>query len=397
LFWTSETYRIHGLDTEQPAPNLAQSLSFFTSEARPQIRAAIQRAIELGEAFDLELPLVSASGRTVWVRTIGEAQRQNGNVTRVYGTLQDVTSRRQAEEALRRSERQLDAILDHAAEGIVVLSTAGTIERINRKAQRLFGYSTAESIGMDFRQLAVQLGYDATRNQEPPEAWTRRLLGSHREMTGRRKDGSLFALEVALSEIEMSPGPHKLTAVVRDITERKSWESRIYSLAYSDSLTGLPNRLLLRDRLEHAIAAAQRNRTLVAVLFLDLDRFKAINDSYGHHAGDQMLRDIGERTRGCVREIDTVSRLGGDEFVVVLPELRDAVDAGAVARKILSAVAQPYRIESHDVAVTPTLGISLYPQDGSDAETLLRNADTAMYQAKEGGKNRFEYFRAQAQ
>jgi len=247
-------------------------------------------------------------------------------------------------------------------------------------------------VGMDFRQLAVQLGYDSTRNHEPPEAWTRRLLGSHREMTGRRKDGTLFPLEVALSEIEMNPGPHRLNAVVRDITERKSWESRIYSLAYSDSLTGLPNRLLLRDRLEHAIAAAQRNRTLVGVLFLDLDRFKTVNDSFGHHAGDQLLRDIGERTRGCVREIDTVSRLGGDEFVVVLPELRDSLDAGAVARKILSAVAEPYRIESHDVAVTPTPGISLYPQDGVDAETLLRNADTAMYHAKEGGKNRFEYF-----
>ena len=130
----------------------------------------------------------------------------------------------------------------------------------------------------------------------------------------------------------------------------------------------------------------------MGVLFLDLDRFKTINDSYGHHAGDQLLRDIGERTRSCVREIDTVSRLGGDEFVVVLPELRDGVDAAAVARKILSAVTQPYRIESHDIAVTPTLGISLYPQDGNDAETLLRNADTAMYHAKEGGKNRFEYF-----
>jgi diguanylate cyclase (GGDEF)-like protein len=182
---------------------------------------------------------------------------------------------------------------------------------------------------------------------------------------------------------------------VRDITERKSWESRIYSLAYSDSLTGLPNRLLLRDRLEHAIAAAQRNRTLVGVLFLDLDQFKTINDSYGHHVGDQLLRDIGERTRGCVREIDTVSRLGGDEFVVVLPELKDRQDAGAVARKILGAVTQAYRIDAHEVTVTPTLGISLYPQDGIDAETLLRNADTAMYHAKEGGRNRFEYFRSQ--
>ncbi len=395
LFWTSETYRIHGLDAEQPAPSLAQSLNFFAAEAQPQIRAAVQRAIERGEPFDLELPLIAASGRQVWVRTIGEAQRENSIVTRVYGTLQDVTARRETEDALRLSERQLDAILDHAAEGIVVLSQMGTIERINRQAQRMFGYAANEAIGMDFRQLAVQLGFEAARNQEPPEAWTRRLLGSHREMTGRRKDSTLFPLEVALSEIDMSPGPVRLSAVVRDITERKSWESRIYSLAYSDSLTGLPNRLLLRDRLEHAIAAAQRNRTLVGVLFLDLDQFKTINDSYGHHVGDQLLRDIGERTRGCVREIDTVSRLGGDEFVVVLPELKDRQDAGAVARKILSAVTQAYRIDAHEVTVTPTLGISLYPQDGIDAETLLRNADTAMYHAKEGGRNRFEYFRSQ--
>jgi diguanylate cyclase (GGDEF)-like protein/PAS domain S-box-containing protein len=335
---------------------------------------------------------MAASGRQVWVRAIGEAQRENGNVTRVYGTLQDVTARRESEEALRRSERQLDSILDNAAEGIVVLSQGGSIQRINRHAQRMFGYEAAEALGMDFRQLAVQLSFDTARHQEPPEAWTRRLLGSYREMTGRRKDGTMFPLEVALSEIEMSVGSNRLTAVVRDITERKSWESRIYSLAYSDSLTGLPNRLLLRDRLEHAIAAAQRNRTLVGVLFLDLDQFKAINDSYGHHTGDQLLRDIGERTRGCVREIDTVSRLGGDEFVVVLPDLHDRQDAGTIARKILSAVAQPYRIETHEVAVTPTLGISVYPQDGLDAETLLRNSDTAMYHAKEGGKNRFEYF-----
>src|SRR5206468_12932670 len=256
------------------------------------------------------------------------------------------------------------------------------------------GYATNEAIGMDFRQLAVQLGFEAVRNQEPPEAWTRRLLGSHREMTGRRKNSTLFPLEVALSEIEMSSGANRLTAVVRDITERKSWESRIYSLAYSDSLTGLPNRLLLRDRLEHAIAAAQRNRTLVGVLFLDLDQFKAINDSYGHRVGDLLLREIAERARSCVREIDTVSRLGGDEFVVVLPELREALDAAAVARKILTALAEAYRIDGHQLSITQTLGISIYPQDGPDADTLLRNADSAMYHAKESGKNRFLFFNA---
>ncbi len=132
------------------------------------------------------------------------------------------------------------------------------------------------------------------------------------------------------------------------------------------------------------------------MLFFDLDHFKAINDSYGHHMGDELLREIAARTTGCVREIDTVCRLGGDEFVLVLPELRDAADAGAVARKLLAALSQPYRIDGHELCITPTLGISIYPKDGTDADTLLRNADTAMYHAKESGKNDFRFFGGEA-
>ena len=130
------------------------------------------------------------------------------------------------------------------------------------------------------------------------------------------------------------------------------------------------------------------------MLFFDLDHFKPINDSYGHHVGDLLLREIAERARSCVREIDTVSRLGGDEFVIVLPELREALDAAAVARKILTALAEAYRIDGHQLSITQTLGISIYPQDGPDADTLLRNADSAMYHAKESGKNRFLFFNA---
>jgi diguanylate cyclase (GGDEF)-like protein len=204
----------------------------------------------------------------------------------------------------------------------------------------------------------------------------------------------MFPLELSLSEIALTPAPPKFTALVRDITERKTWENRIYSLAYSDSLTGLPNRLLLRDRLEHAIASAQRNRSLVGVLFVDLDHFKAINDSYGHHAGDQLLREIGERAKGCVREIDTVCRLGGDEFVLVLPDLHEAGDAGAVARKLLAALSHPYAIDGRELAITPTVGVSIYPHHGADADTLIRNADTAMYHAKESGKNNFRFYEA---
>jgi len=390
VFWTDETYRIHDLNPGKYVPSMDSSIGFYAPEAVPVVDNAMRRAMDPGEPFDLELPLITARGRRIWVRVIGEIQREDGRVSHVHGTLQDITSRRQAEDALRESERQLESILDNAAEGMIVLSATGGIERFNRRAQHLFGYSAQEVRALQLRQIAVELGHE--EQGESAAGWMQRLLGSHREVTGRRKDGSIFPLELAVSEIAMSPGPNKFTAIVRDITDRKSWENRIYSLAYSDSLTGLPNRLLLRDRLEHAIAAAQRNRTLVGVLFFDLDHFKAINDSHGHHVGDQLLRELAERTRSCVREIDTVSRLGGDEFVVVLPELREAQDAAAVARKILGLLGQACRIDNLEIIITQTVGISIYPQDGADADTLLRNADSAMYHAKESGKNRFQFF-----
>jgi diguanylate cyclase (GGDEF)-like protein/PAS domain S-box-containing protein len=364
----------------------------YGPDAIEVIRQAVHRAVELGEPFDLELPLITARGHHRWVRIIGEAQREDGKVTHVFGAMQDITVRRETEDALRDSERQLETILDNAAEGMMVLSPGGMIERFNRQARHIFGYEAGEAHALTLKHLTLELNYDHVAEPESAPALMQRLVGSHRELIGRRKDASLFPLELAVSEITIGPGIAKFTAVVRDITERKSWETRIYNLAYSDSLTGLPNRLLLRDRLEHAVAAAQRNRSLVGVLFLDLDHFKSINDSFGHHVGDALLREIGERAKSCVREIDTVSRLGGDEFVVVLPELREGVDAGAVARKILAALSQPYRIDSLEIAITPTLGISIFPDDGSDCDTLLRCADTAMYHAKESGKNRFEFF-----
>jgi diguanylate cyclase (GGDEF)-like protein/PAS domain S-box-containing protein len=354
----------------------------------------MRRASEMGEPFDLEVPMITATGRSIWVRVIGEAQRENEQVTHVYGSLQDITARKQAEQALRQSERQLDSILDNAAEGIVVLSADGKIERINRQARKLFGYDLEDAVGRGFGDLVLEVGYEQGRQPEAFQSWLEQSVEDRREATGRRLDGSTFALELALSHIDVGAGPSKVAAVVRDITERKSWEDRISSMAYLDSLTGLPNRLLLNDRLDHAIAAAQRSRRSVGVLFLDLDHFKTINDTYGHHVGDQLLRELAERIRRCIREIDTVSRLGGDEFVIVLPDIRAQADAGNVARKILQALAQAYSIDGNEIVVTPTVGISLYPQDGTNADSLLRNADTAMYQAKESGKNRFGFFRA---
>jgi diguanylate cyclase (GGDEF)-like protein/PAS domain S-box-containing protein len=364
-------------------------------EVRAQETDLIQSSLEAGHPIEQHetVRLHRDGTRLEVVSSLVPLRDTGGTVIGASSVLRDLRPARR-EQSLRESEQQLQGILEHAAEGIVVVGTSGSIERSNAEARRMFGYAPRDSTPLMLRDLLLEFAF--APGAEDSARSLRALLGGRREVTGRRLDGTLFPLELSLSEIAGPAGPPQFTAVVRDITERKAWESRIYQLAYSDSLTGLPNRLLLRDRLEHAMAAADRNRSLVGVLFFDLDHFKAINDSYGHHTGDQILRRIAERTRGCVREIDTVCRLGGDEFVLVLPELREAADAAAVARKLLSTLSEPYPVDDRALTITPTVGISIYPRDGTDAETLVRNADAAMYHAKESGKNRYWFYRPAA-
>ena len=185
-----------------------------------------------------------------------------------------------------------------------------------------------------------------------------------------------------------------MVCVVRDVTERTYAEEQIKHLAYHDALTGLPNRLLFKDRLTVALSHAQRGHERLAVLFLDLDRFKVINDSLGHTAGDQLLQAVAWRIQSCVRESDTVARLGGDEFTLLLPQLTHSEDAARVAQKILQAVQHPFTVEGRELFITTSVGISLYPEDGEEAETLIKNADTAMYQAKAEGRDNYQLFNA---
>ena len=178
----------------------------------------------------------------------------------------------------------------------------------------------------------------------------------------------------------------------REIFERMRAEQRIWHMAHHDALTGLPNRTLLHDRFEQALARARRGNHRVAVMFLDLDRFKSINDTLGHDVGDALLRHVAEKLRGVVRSVDTVSRLGGDEFVVVLHEIADSDDAEGVAGKVLSALSLPAKIMGHELATTPSIGISMFPDNGTEAMPLMKNADTAMYHAKAAGRNTFRFF-----
>ncbi len=218
------------------------------------------------------------------------------------------------------------------------------------------------------------------------------ICGTGYELTARRKDGSEFAVTL-LGSMAQFGGQPALVGTVLDLTAQKTAEAKIRELAEFDALTGLPNRRLLRDRVSQLLAAAERDSMPVALMFIDLDHFKRVNDSLGHSIGDELLCAVAQRLGTVVRRGDTLARLGGDEFVLAMPGLHTAT-AADIARRLAEECSQPFAIGGHDLTVTPSIGISIYPQDGTDIETLLKNADVAMYKAKELGRNTFQFFAA---
>jgi diguanylate cyclase (GGDEF)-like protein/PAS domain S-box-containing protein len=312
-------------------------------------------------------------------------RREDGALTGYLHVANDVTERRHVEAMLRRQSAAMAASMD----GIGIVNEQLEFVFVNDALAKLYGYANHQSM--------VGLSLDALYEPSTNERFTNTILpiveqrGRWRgEATGMRRDGLTFPQEISISSIEGGG----LVIVVRDITERTYAEEQIKHLAYHDALTALPNRLLFKDRLTVAISHAQRERAKLAVLFLDLDRFKVINDSLGHNIGDHLLQSVAGRVQSCLRDSDTVARLGGDEFTLLLPQLSVAEDAAVVAQKILDAVRYPFHIDGRELFVTTSVGISLYPDDGLDAETLIKNADTAMYQAKEQGRDNYQLFNA---
>ncbi len=285
---------------------------------------------------------------------------------------------------------QAATVFEFSKEGIMVTDAANKIISVNRSFVEITGYSPEEVIGQDPRILSSGL--------QPPEFYenmwaTIAESGSWQgEIWDRRKNGEIYPEALTIIRVRNTAGEIiNHLAIFSDISERKLAQERIQQLAHYDVLTGLPNRVLFNDRLQQSIISAQRNRSKIAVLFLDIDRFKQINDTLGHSAGDNLLQNVGERLLDCVREQDTVSRLGGDEFVVVL---NDAGSDGAelVAQKILESILQPYPIDGHELRITASIGIAVYPDHAANSENLIKYADVAMYQAKENGRNCYRHF-----
>ncbi|MCF8179073.1 MAG: EAL domain-containing protein [Sulfuritalea sp.] len=298
----------------------------------------------------------------------------------------DISDRIQAEHRL----RLLASVFEHSGEAIVITDSDNCIVEVNQAFINLTGYSAEDVLGQNPRMLAS----GRTTAQEFRTMWQTIEDESfwQGEVWDKRKDGSYYPKWLAISAVRNNAGEiDYYVGSFTDISERKSAQERINQLALHDTLTGLPNRYNLQGRLDQALATARRDGGQLALMFIDLDRFKDINDTLGHHVGDDLLQEVATRLTTSVRDSDVVARLGGDEFVVVLTDI-DATVADSVADKILKALGVPYSIEGYELHSTPSIGIAIFPNDGRDAETLTRNADTAMYHAKSAGRNNVQFF-----
>lgn len=308
------------------------------------------------------------------------------------GVTHDVTERKQAEVALRQSEEKYRSILENIQETYFEVDLAGNFTFFNDSLCRMTGCLREELIGMNYRFFS-----DMENSKNVFSAF------NHVYKTGKstegfdwliiRKDGSKRYIEASVSLKKDSSGhPEGFKGVIRDITERKRIEQELNHMATHDALTGLPNRLMFSQLLDHAIQSAHRNKKHLAVLFIDLDRFKIINDSLGHDAGDQLLKEMALRFRQTLRNVDVVGRLGGDEFVILVEDFHDLNQVEVLAHKILSTVIKPMILMGEECRVTASIGISVYPKDAEDEQTLMKNADIAMYFAKEEGKNNYQFY-----
>ena len=387
LSWNAGAERIKGYSADQI---IGHSFScFFPPEdierGRPEevlrIAAVNGRHVEQGMR-------VRKDGSQFFASVTFTALRDSAGNLRGFSEISHDLSER------KESEAKYRGLLEAAPDAMVVVNQGGEIVLLNLQAEKQFGYRRDELIGQNVKNIipegfAERLIADSLRSAADALA---QQIGTGIELCGQRRDGSEFPIEIMLSPLENAEGI-LVTAAIRDITARKKAEAQMIYSSEHDSLTGLPNRVLLNDRVNQAIRSAERYKRKLAVLYLDLDGFKHINDSLGHPAGDKLLQSVATRLVGCLRGSDIVSRQGGDEFVVLLSEEEHLEDAAVVVRRILQAVGEAYSVDQHDLHVTSCVGVSVYPNDGLDAETLIKNADTAMYQAKENGHQTYQFFK----
>ena len=395
--------------------------AFYFTEEEYELRRQAYDEPDRGETHTREQFLRKADGSGFYSRISGRAVEPGAPEKGYVWLFEDITERKRVDEAAQRLVREQNAVLENAMIGIVFLKD-GRVVRCNRRFEELFGYEQGELLDETTRALYARDKDFERIEKKYGRIWRGETYLDERRMV--RKDGAKFwchlsgravapgdpaqgsvwlfddvtaeratreALERAVTErtVELKAANEQLE---RQIAERKQAEELARHLADHDALTGLPNRRLLEDRLTQALALSYRNRKQTAVMFIDLDRFKMINDSLGHAVGDLLLQEVARRLVKLMRVGDTICRIGGDEFVIVLPEIKRSSDAANVAQKVIEELSAPVTIDARELHVTPSIGITVFPDDGRDAEALIGNADAAMYHAKEMGRANYQFF-----
>ncbi len=313
-----------------------------------------------------------------------------GRVTGIWTTMVDVTERKRIEEALKNSEDQYRTTIDAMGEAIYVIDAEMRIILCNKTLKQWMKELGLESeiVGRTIFDVFPSLS-DRARKEYREVFDSGEVMISEEHIQGVRKE---FITEIRKIPVFAEKKVVRVVTVIRDITNRKKAEETIRWLAYHDALTGLPNRMLFNNRLALELNRAQRNQQKFAVMLLDLDRFKDVNDTLGHTMGDRLLQHVGKRLENILRKSDTISRMGGDEFIILLPEITGVKDAEKIAEKIIEAIRKPFHIEGHKICITTSIGFSIYPDNGENADTLIRNADIAMYHAKELGRDTYQHY-----
>jgi diguanylate cyclase (GGDEF)-like protein/PAS domain S-box-containing protein len=507
LVWSEECYRIFEIDPSRFGASYEAFLDLVHPDDRAAVEAAYANSVKTGMPYAIEHRLLFPDGRIKYVREQGETFYEKDTPVRSIGTVQDITERRHADEALRASEARFRELVELAPDGIFIADLDGRYTDVNGAGCRMLGYAREEIVGKTIidlippedigrleqskgqmlqgashvaewtlrRKDGTHLPVEVSANILPDGRWQgfvrdiserkraeerlrqaaavfsstmegivitdadvnivavnraytsitgfipEEVLGKNPrvhqsgrhdeafyqalwqslEQTGqwqgeiwnRRKSGELFPAWENISAVKDGQG--RITnyiSVMSDISSIKQAEERLTYLAHHDALTGLPNRLAFAANLEQALERAKRHQRKVALLFLDLDRFKVINDTLGHAVGDQLLQVVGERLKSSLRAQDVAARLGGDEFTVVLEDIDHPEDAALLAQKLIRAVAEPSRLEGHEVVTSTSVGIGIYPDDAGTASDLVKAADTAMYRAKGHGRNTYEFY-----
>jgi diguanylate cyclase (GGDEF)-like protein/PAS domain S-box-containing protein len=388
--WDAATFELLGLDPQSGSVLNNDWQQILLPGELQRMKDATRATIKQGQAFDLTFQVRRRDGQLRFLRNRAALHVAGpGAPLRLIGTTEDVTERK-----LREADLRIAAAAFESHESMIITDAQAVILRVNHAFTELFGYTAEEALGQTPRIL--QSG-----RHDP--AFYAALWGGinndrawQGEIWSRRKNGDVFPVWLSITAVCSDAGVvTHYVATHTDITLRKAAEEEVKHLAFYDPLTHLPNRRLLQDRLHQAVAHAKRDSRRLALLFIDLDQFKPVNDELGHQAGDELLQVVAHRLLACVRESDTVARIGGDEFMVLLPSIEVAQDAIGVAEKIHAMLKQPFTLsEGQTVSISSSAGIAIYPEHGSDETTLTSHADTAMYQAKTAGRDRFVLFQA---